>query len=201
MGTTSQQQPPSGYSPSGGTRNNRLLTWTEGKTHFYAWCIVSSPLILGTDLTNKSNLDLYWPIISNREAIEVSEAWVGDPGVLIKQSNVTGHMPHCPHMVTETDPACDFPLWLIWKKALPDGKAALLLMNNANSTANVTVSWEDLPKGTVECASGLCHVRDLHTHKDLGDFNGGFTASLASHDSAFIVVSGKVQGEVAPLAR
>ena len=36
---------------------------------FGAWCIVSSPLILGLDLTNSTNLERVWPIIANREAI------------------------------------------------------------------------------------------------------------------------------------
>jgi hypothetical protein len=36
------------------------------------WCIVSSPLILGMDFSEKDLVDLVWPIISNKEAI-VSE--------------------------------------------------------------------------------------------------------------------------------
>ena len=39
---------------------------------------MSSPLVLGLDLTNKSNLDAVWPIISNREMLAVNEAWAGD---------------------------------------------------------------------------------------------------------------------------
>lgn len=42
---------------------------TESKTHFGGWCIVSAPLILGMDLTDTSNLDAVWPIISNKEAV------------------------------------------------------------------------------------------------------------------------------------
>ena len=91
---------------------------------------VSSPLVLGLDLTNgapscvcnarnrsnalhcnglspalslllgchtsgeaETNMDLYWPIIANREALAVNAAWFGDPGTLLKQSNQTTHMP------------------------------------------------------------------------------------------------------------
>eukprot|EP01043_Picozoa_sp_COSAG02_P063788 COSAG02_NODE_9139_length_2315_cov_2.050542_2_plen_108_part_00 len=42
---------------------------TESRTHFGGWCIVSAPLILGMDLTDASNLDAVWPIISNVEAV------------------------------------------------------------------------------------------------------------------------------------
>ena len=50
-----------------------MLNEIEGRTHFAAWCIVSSPLVLGLDLTNKTNMDLFWPIISNKESIAVNE--------------------------------------------------------------------------------------------------------------------------------
>jgi alpha-galactosidase len=44
----------------------------ESRTHFGAWCIVSSPLILGLDLTDENKVDSVWDIISNTEAIAVS---------------------------------------------------------------------------------------------------------------------------------
>ena len=36
---------PYGYSHGGGVRNPHYLNWIEGRTHFAAWCIVSSPLV------------------------------------------------------------------------------------------------------------------------------------------------------------
>ncbi len=54
---------------------------------------VSSPLVLGLDLTNETNMDLFWPIITNHEAIAVNEAWVGDAGTLLKQSTEMARMP------------------------------------------------------------------------------------------------------------
>lgn len=38
-------------------------------------------------------MDLYWPIITNREALAVNEAWAGDAGTLLKQSDQTTYMP------------------------------------------------------------------------------------------------------------
>lgn len=85
---------------------------------------------------------------------------------------------------------CSNPAWMVWKKQLADGKLAVLLMNNRNTTANVSISWRDLPPDMeFHCAAGGCPVRDIHAHKDLGVFEGGFTATeVASHDSAFVVV-------------
>lgn len=58
----------------------RLPTWEEDRTHFGLWVITSSPLILGFDLNNKTTMDRVWPIISNKEAIAVNQAWSGHPG-------------------------------------------------------------------------------------------------------------------------
>jgi alpha-galactosidase len=44
----------------------------ESRTHFGAWCIVSSPLVLGLDLTDSAKVDSVWDIIANTEAIAVS---------------------------------------------------------------------------------------------------------------------------------
>eukprot|EP01044_Picomonas_judraskeda_P016989 COSAG03_NODE_3114_length_2207_cov_3.686470_2_plen_73_part_00 len=41
----------------------------------------------------ETNMDLYWPIITNREALAVNEAWAGDAGTLLKQSDHTTYMP------------------------------------------------------------------------------------------------------------
>ena len=56
------------------------LTFAEARTHFGAWCIVSSPLILSHDTNNDTISDEIWSIISNTEAIAVNQAWAGDSG-------------------------------------------------------------------------------------------------------------------------
>ena len=50
-----------------------LASFNEDRSHFGAWCIVSSPLILGFDLTNADTYTRVWPIISNKEAIQVNQ--------------------------------------------------------------------------------------------------------------------------------
>ena len=56
------------------------LSETEAATHFAAWAIVSSPLILSHDVNNATIMDAVWPIISNKEAIAVNQAWAGHSG-------------------------------------------------------------------------------------------------------------------------
>ena len=46
----------------------------EDRSHFGAWCVSSSPLILGLDLTDSEKVDGVWDLITNREAIAVNQA-------------------------------------------------------------------------------------------------------------------------------
>lgn len=172
--------------PARGSLN--FLTLTEARTHFAAWCIVSSPLVLSHDLTNDTVMDAVWPIISNREALAVNDAWAGDAGQLVWASDKLIQFPNCHWGFNKF---CDVPAAMVWKKQLSGGKLAVLLMNNDNTTADVSVAWDAAPIGsTVKCSAAGCDVRDIHAHKDLGSFADGFTAkALAPHDSVFITVT------------
>jgi len=70
----------------------RMASYAEDRSHFAAWAITSSPLILGYDLNDEGVTDKIWDIISNQETIAVNQHWEGHPGRLVKQwnpSNVT----------------------------------------------------------------------------------------------------------------
>jgi len=56
------------------------LDLNESKAHFGAWATISSPLTLGHDLTDDAAYDAAWPVVGNRDAIRVNQAWDGDPG-------------------------------------------------------------------------------------------------------------------------
>jgi hypothetical protein len=49
----------------------------ESASHFAAWAVVSSPLVLGFDLTDDTRMAAAWPVISAKRAIDVSQAWEG----------------------------------------------------------------------------------------------------------------------------
>ena len=61
-----------------------LASFEEDRAHFYAWCILSSPLILGYATANDSLTDQVCPIISNHEAIAVNQQFAGSVGRLVK---------------------------------------------------------------------------------------------------------------------
>jgi hypothetical protein len=63
-----------------------LASHAEDRSHFGAWCITSSPLILGHNVTDQVLNDELWDIIANTEAIAVNQAWAGHPGYLADSS-------------------------------------------------------------------------------------------------------------------
>merc|ERR1712167_188056 len=63
------------------------LSPQETRSHFGAWCIVSSPLTLSHDVNNDTVTDQIWPVISNREAIAINQAWAGHSGSPFKNSS------------------------------------------------------------------------------------------------------------------
>jgi hypothetical protein len=55
----------------------------EDRSQFGMWAIVSAPLVLSTDLTNRAAIERVWPILSNKEVIAVNQHWNGSPGQLL----------------------------------------------------------------------------------------------------------------------
>lgn len=64
------------------------------RAHFAAWCVVSSPLILGHDLTNNDTQDRVWPTITNKRAISISQSFAegsrSHPGGLVRSWTPSG---------------------------------------------------------------------------------------------------------------
>jgi hypothetical protein len=53
------------------------------RAHFGAWCVTSSPLVLGLDITNSTILGPVVDIVTNPEAIKINQEWAGHPGALV----------------------------------------------------------------------------------------------------------------------
>ena len=89
-------------------------TLNETRTEFGAHVIMSSPLILSIDITDPATgsatgkpagcptcpnqLDLYWDIIANKEAIAVNQQWAGSVGALIRKWNPASVSPGLSNM-------------------------------------------------------------------------------------------------------
>ena len=169
----------------GGHKEETPLTFEEQRSHFAAWCVTSSPLVLGADLRNDTTLDAIWPIVANAEALAVNQAWAGSNGLRIMAAATNTTWEPC----SQFWPSCSAPAWEVWAKPLPAGGAALVVLCHADGAAplSLDIAWADVPG--LAC-SNACKVRDVHAHADLGVFAGSFrVANLSSHDSRFLTVA------------
>merc|ERR1719327_2208567 len=82
------------------------------------------------------------------------------------------------------------PSWEYYYKPLGGGKTAVLLMNHGDSSAELSLSFGDIPG--VSCSK--CSLRDIWNHKELGSFSSTYSTTVASHDAAFLIVTGASEG-------
>lgn len=166
-----------------------LLTYTEQRAHFAAWSIVSSPLVLALDVRNETAVAAVWDIISNTELLDVNAAYAGASGTRVANASTTVTFAPCGWY-----PNCTIPAWEVWSKPLPNGGAAVLVLNHglaSGPAVSVTVDFSSLPGLSPSCSTAPgCNVRDAYAHADVGKSVGSVTAaSVAGHDSAFFVIT------------
>ena len=65
-----------------------LASDAEDRTHFAAWCVVSSPLVLGHNISDQTQTSKIWPIVTNKQAIDVNQKFAGHPGGLVTSWNL-----------------------------------------------------------------------------------------------------------------
>jgi len=159
------------------------LNDAETRSHFGAWCIVSSPLTLSHDVNDDSVSDAVWPVISNKEAIAVNQAWAGHSGSPFKESGRWIALKKKDWNGRWVD--VWVPSWQFFYKPLPGGKVAVLLMNHAGWDEDFTLYTHDVPG--IECHP--CRVRDVWARSDRDDVEGELKTRVTSHDSAFFVLS------------
>lgn len=135
----------------------------ESASHFAAWAMVSSPLVLGFDLTNSSRLAAAWPTISNRRVIAVSQSWEAgraDPsGALL----ASWQAPTLPAVVAGCGPGCacidknvNCSRWAKQMQCvLNPGYMYAICPASCPSTSNQT-GWNLRDDGSVLTPSGDC---------------------------------------------
>jgi len=138
------------------------LTPDEQYTHISLWCLLSSPLLLGCDMTKLDEFTI--ALLSNDEVLAVNQDPLGRQAGRIAQDKYTQ----------------------TWAKALADGGRAVGLFNLDDFEPHaVTVKWSDLG------IRGKHVVRDVWRQKDLGGFDGSFQIDVPPHGVVLVRVSGK----------
>jgi len=140
----------------------RGMNFEEDKSHFTLWCILSSPLALGCDMTKMS--DETKTILTNKEIIALNQDMAGLQA----------------HLIYENDSV------QIWAKNLKDRQSkeyAVAMLNLSARPAVLSVRWKDLN------IVGKAAVRDLWAHKDLGSVDSVFSATVQGHGVSAIKVN------------
>jgi len=164
------------------------LSFVEMRSHFGAWAIVSSPLTLSHDLLDDGVMDMVWPVIANKEAIAINQAWAGHSGSPFQQAEGTVELEDYNSVVNDivTPHTVQVPSWQYFQKPLGDGSVAVLLMNHADRAQTLTLRFADVPGLGCE----RCKVRDVWEHRNLGTLDRSFIAQgLESHDSRLLVLT------------
>jgi alpha-galactosidase len=139
------------------------LTPDEQYSHISMWCLSAAPLILGNDLTK---LDPFTKgLLTNDEVLDIDQDSLGKQATSIPWS---------------VAPNSDLQ---VYAKPLEDGSLAVGLFNMGAARSEVTVSWEELG------LRGEQSIRDLWRQKNLGEFQGKFSAAVAAHGVVLVKVS------------
>lgn len=147
----------------------RGLSFEEDKSHFSMWCILSSPLVLGNDLT-KMNAQTK-EILTNKEVIAVNQDGSGFQA----------------HLLSEKE---GLQVWAKHLKGAQSKEIAVVLFNRTPSSATISVKWKDLD------IIGKSTVRDLWSHQDLGVMDSGYSVFLPAHAVSMIkVIAEKVKSK------
>lgn len=165
------------------------LSPSETRSHFGAWCIVSSPLTLSHDVNNDTIMDAVWPIIANKEAIAVNQAWAGHSGSPFKQASKTVALADFNMVLggVVTPHSGAVASWQFFYKPVGGGKVAVLMMNHDVMSQKLRLNFADVPGFSSQTS---CHIRDIWAHQDVPAPNGAYyETEVASHDSAFLVLT------------
>lgn len=123
------------------------LSIREEKTHFAMWCMMSTPLVIGCDLTKVTEETL--EILKNKELIEINQDKACLQAVQVQDLLRDG--------VKKGE---------VWIKNLECAKSsvkAVAILNRSDEQLNAEVDFEKIGfKG------GILKIRDLSNHKDMG---------------------------------
>lgn len=169
-----------GVTPGGG------MTLSEYRVHYTVWAILASPLVIGADLRR---LDKEHPdclaLLTNKAIVAVNQDPDGKPPRLVQQSPPYGSKYAHTRNITSQ----------VFARPLSGDRLAVLLLNRGATATTISVSWSELG---ISPPSGSCTVYDVLTQKAAGAASAAFSATVPTHDVAFVVLGGvsEMHGEM-----
>ncbi|CAN8097840.1 unnamed protein product [Discula destructiva] len=130
----------------------------EYRAHFSMWCMVASPLLIGTDVTALSKYDL--ATLTNAEMIAINQDTAGVAATVVHEEN-NGTLQY-------------------WARTLNDSSVAVAFLNRGPETALMSLSLQEYLH--VEWRSYM--VRDLWAHETQGPLNElASSAEVIAHEA------------------
>lgn len=142
---------------------NKSMNSVECRSHFSMWCMLAAPLIAGNNITAMN--DTIRDILTAPEIIAIDQDPLGIQGTRIKSENGLQ----------------------VWQKPLIDGSIAVALLNVTKSSAQISVTLEEL--GLKKGVNST--VRDLWNRKDLASIKDMYKTEVKAHGVVVIKVKGK----------
>lgn len=134
------------------------LTPDEQYTHISLWSLLSSPLLIGCDMTMLDDFTLN--LLTNDEVLDVNQDPLGKPASRISKSG-------------------DLE---VWARDLEDGSKAVGLFNRGDKKTVVVADFASLG------IEGKKSVRDLWRQKDLGSFEKEFRSFVNPHGVVLVKI-------------
>lgn len=132
----------------------RGLTKEEDRTHFGMWCMLSSPLLIGCDMTKLTGEPLV--LLRNKELIALNQDSLALQAYVVKREN-GGYV-----LVKDVE-------------VLNGSKRAVAFYNPTDSELQMSVDFIDLDLG------GKVSVRDLYAKSDVGVFESTYSVTVPAH--------------------
>ena len=161
-----------GWGPS---LHDSRLTGDEQYTHISLWSLLSSPLLIGCDMSQLDPFTLN--LLTNDEVIEVNQDILGKPAKRISKN---------------TDQE-------VWVKELEDGSMAVgLFYIGGSKQPSDYFAWDNIPVKDTKVLSvswtelgisGEQAVRDLWRQKDLGGFTDKYEVEVPYHGVSFVKIT------------
>ena len=132
----------------------RSMSEEEDKTHFGMWCIMSSPLIIGCNMSTIKERPL--ALLKNQELIALNQDPLGLQAYVVQHIGVT---------------------YVLVKDILTlHGKTRVVaLYNPSDKEVEMCLSFSEVDLG------GKVKVRDLFEHQDMGEYEGSLSAIVPAH--------------------
>ena len=138
----------------------RTLTEEEDKTHFGMWCIMTSPLLIGCDLSNIKSTTL--ALLKNEELIALNQ------DSLCLQAYVANLVNGCHIIVKDIE-------------TLYGNRRAFAVYNPNDNQRQVKVTFSDLDLG------GAVALRDVFAKEDVGTFTNDYEVTVPAHGTRIFV--------------